>query len=228
MKKIAAVYTGAALLAPLSKELKEMLPDYGVINLLDDALIGEVRENEANGGKGPPLKVRRRLLGYYQALAENGACLILNTCSSVGEVVYDARPFVPVPIVRIDDAMSKEAVQKYKRIGVIATLPTTLDPTMRLVERWAKKLGKQVETVNGLAEGAFDALSSGDGAKHDALILETGKKIKERCDVILFAQASMERMEKPLADALGIPVFSSPRRSIEHVRDILEKGADVE
>jgi Asp/Glu/hydantoin racemase len=223
MKNIAAVYTGAALLAPLSALLKEMLPDYGIINLLDDALIGEV----IAAGKITP-QVRRRLLGYYQTLSENGADLILNTCSSIGEVVYDARPFITVPIVRIDDAMSKEAVTNYKRIGVIATLSTTLDPTLNLVRRWSERLGKPVSLVNGLADGAFAALSSGDAGKHDALILETAKRISGDCDVILLAQASMERMEKPLSDALGKPVFSSPRRAIETVRAILAGKAQAE
>ena len=223
MKKIAAVYTGAALLAPLSALLKETLPDYQVINLLDDALIAEVI---AAQGVTPP--VRRRLLAYYQALAANGADLILNTCSSIGEVVYEARPFVSVPLVRIDDAMSKEAVAGFSRIGVLATLSTTLEPTMNLVRRWSEKTGKPVSLVKGLAEGAFAALSAGDGARHDALILETARRIAGDCEVILLAQASMERMEKPLAGALGKPVFSSPRRAIEQVRAILAGTAPAD
>jgi Asp/Glu/hydantoin racemase len=216
MKKIAAVYTGAALLAPLSSLLKEKLPDCRIINLLDDALIGEVAE-----AGGTTLAVRRRLLAYYQTLSENGADLILNTCSSIGEVVYEARPFVPVPIVRIDDAMTKEAVARYKRIGVVATLSTTLDPTVNLVYRWAKRLDKAVTVVKGLAEGAFRALNAGDTEGHDRGILETARGIAGDCDVFLLAQASMARMEETLAGALGKPVFSSPRRAIELVRAIL-------
>ena len=223
MKKIAAVYTGAALLAPLSSLLKEVLPDYGIINLLDDALIWEV---VAEGTV--PLKVRRRLLAYYQTLSENGVELILNTCSSVGDVVYEARPFVRVPIVRIDDAMTKEAVSKFRRIGVIGTLPTTLDPTMGLVRRWGERLNRPVELVKGLAEGAFDALSSGDTGKHDDLIMETARRVSDKCEVILLAQASMARMEEPLSSALGKPVFSSPRRALEMVRDILAGKAQAE
>jgi Asp/Glu/hydantoin racemase len=216
MKKIAAVYTGAALLGPLSDLLKEALPEYGLINLLDDALIGECRE----AGQ-VTLAVRRRLIAYYQTLADNGADLILNTCSSIGEVVYEARPFVPVPIVRIDDAMTKEAASTYRRIGVIATLSTTLDPTLALVNRWAEKRGKKVTAVQGLATGAFDALCAGNGAKHDELILETARRIAPDCDAILLAQASMARMEEPLSAALEKPVFSSPRPAIEMVKRIL-------
>ncbi|MDR0668802.1 MAG: aspartate/glutamate racemase family protein [Treponema sp.] len=223
MKKIAAVYTGAALLAPLSSLLHDMLPDYRIINLLDDSLIGEV----ARAG-GATLAVRRRLLAYYQALSEDGADLILNTCSSIGEVVYEARPFIPVPIVRIDDAMTREAVSRYRRIGVVATLSTTLEPTANLVYRWAKRLDRTPVVVTGLAEGAFASLNAGDTGGHDQGILETARGIAGDCDVILLAQASMARMEEQLAGALGKPVFSSPRRAIEMVRSILagETGED--
>ena len=223
MKKIAAVYTGAALLAPLSALLKQMLPDYRIINLLDDALIGEVTE-----AGGTTRAVRRRLLAYYQTLSENGVDLILNTCSSIGEVVYEALPFIPVPIVRIDDAMTREAVSRYRRIGVVATLPTTLEPTANLVYRWAKRLDRPVTVVKGLAEGAFAALNAGDAEGHDQGILETARGIAGDCDVILLAQASMARMEESLAGALGKPVFSSPRRAIEMVRAVLagETGED--
>ncbi|MDR2376178.1 MAG: aspartate/glutamate racemase family protein [Treponema sp.] len=216
MKTIAAVYTGAALLEPLSSLLKEMLPDYRIINLLDDALIREVAE----AGKATQA-VRRRLLAYYQTLSENGADLILNTCSSIGEVVYQARPFVPVPIVRIDDAMTREAVNRYKRIGVVATLSSTLEPTANLVYRWAKRLDRPVTVVKGLAEGAFTALNAGDAKGHDQGILETARGIAGDCDAILLAQASMARMEESLAGALGKPVLSSPRRAIEMVRSVL-------
>jgi Asp/Glu/hydantoin racemase len=221
MKKIAAVYTGAALLAPLSGLLKETLPGCSVINLLDDSLI---QETIAAGTV--TRAVRRRLLAYYQALAENGADLILNTCSSVGDVVYEARPFVPVPIVRIDDAMSREAVSFYRRIAVIATLSTTLDPTAALVDRWSKRLGKGVSVIKGLAGGAFEALGAGDPAKHDEIILETARRIAPDCDAVILAQASMARMEEPLSKALGKPVLSSPRRAIESVKRILDGTAE--
>ncbi len=218
MKRIAAIYTGAALLAPLSALLKEELPEYKVINILDDALIGEV-----NAAGCITTDVRKRLLAYYQTVSNCGVDLILNTCSSIGEVVYEAQPFVDTPIVRIDDAMAQEAVSKYSHIGVIATLPSTLGPTMRLLERWSNATGRKVQIENGLAEGAFAALSNGNPLLHDQLILEKGKELAGCCDAIVLAQGSMARMEQQLADTLGIAVLSSPKRGIAMVRSMLEK-----
>ena len=110
------------------------------------------------------------------------------------------------------------------RVGVIATLPTTLGPTVRLVQRKADEIGKKVAVVEGLAKGAFEALMSGKAEEHDALILQTAKDIASQVDVIVLAQGSMAKMQEKLAQATGKPVLSSPRLGVQEVRDIL-KGA---
>ncbi len=215
--KIAAIYTGAALVKPLSDLLKETLPEYQVMNILDDSMIADIIS------AGTLTKeVKRRLYGYYEIACASGAELILNTCSSIGDAVYTAREFFPIPIVRIDEAMSRKAIEMASSIAVLATLPTTLDPTIRLLERCAKESGKTITVVSGLAEGAFSALTAGDGETHDRLIEETAQRVAQTSDVILLAQGSMARMEEPLQKLTGKTVFSSPRLGIEMVKQILE------
>jgi Asp/Glu/hydantoin racemase len=215
--KIAAIYTGVALVKPLSDLLKEVLPGYEVMNILDDSLIGDIIAAGKLTGA-----VRRRLYSYYDIACTAGAELILNTCSSIGEAVYAAREFIPVPIVRIDEAMSRKAVLEARRIAVLATLSTTLDPTVQLIHRCALEMGKTVSTISALAEGAFPAITAGDAATHDRIIAETASKVANDCDIILLAQGSMARMEKPLRELTGKTVLSSPRLGIEMVRGILE------
>ena len=215
--KIAAIYTGAALVKPLSDLLNEILPGYQVMNILDDSMIADIIS------AGELTKdVKRRLYGYYEIACASGAELILNTCSSIGDAVYGAREFMPVPIVRIDEAMSRKAIETADSIAVLATLPTTLDPTIRLLESCARESGKKISIVSGLAEGAFSAITAGDGETHDRLISETAQKVALTCDVILLAQGSMARMEEPLQQLTGKTVFSSPRTGIEMVKEILE------
>lgn len=217
MRTIAAIYTGVALVKPLSDQLKEALPGYRIMNILDDSLIAEII---AEGRLTPA--VRRRLYSYYDAAASAGAELILNTCSSIGEAVYAARDFIPVPILRIDEAMAKRAVAEASRVAVLATLSTTIDPTINLVQRCADEAGKKVTTISAVAEGAFSAITAGDVATHDRLIGERARKIAADCDVILLAQGSMARMEEPLRAITGKTVYSSPRLAIEMVKRMLE------
>lgn len=219
MRTIAAIYTGVALVKPLSDQLKEALPGFRIMNILDDSLIAEII---AEGRLTPA--VRRRLYSYYDAAASAGAELILNTCSSIGEAVYSAREFIPVPIVRIDEAMARRAVAEASRIAVLATLSTTLDPTISLVKRCAAEAGKTVTAISAVAEGAFPAITAGDAATHDRLVAETAQKVAGDCDVILLAQGSMARMEAPLRELTGKTVYSSPRLAIEMVKKMLEAG----
>ncbi|MDG0789912.1 aspartate/glutamate racemase family protein [Cohnella ginsengisoli] len=223
MKTVVAVYTGQGLADPLKKVFQELLPDVRLVNIIDDSLIGDV----VKAGQVPP-GVARRLVQYYHNGEELGADVILNTCSSVGEVADDARKLIGVPIVKIDEAMAAKAAASYDRIAVLATLPSTLEPTMRLIEKEAAAAGRAVALVNGLAAGAFEALNGGSPEEHDRLILETAQRVAGNADAIVLAQGSMARMEKKLAEATGKPVLSSPRLGVEQVREVLERLARAE
>jgi Asp/Glu/hydantoin racemase len=221
MRTVVAVYTGQGLADPLKAVFKELLPDCRLVNIIDDSLIADV----VKAGH-IPAGVEKRLTQYYVNGEEIGADVILNTCSSVGEVADKARGLLRTPIVKIDEAMAALAVEQYQSIAVLATLPSTLEPTLRLLRKSAAALGKEVALVSGLAEGAFDALVSGDPAGHDRLLLETAKRVCAEADALVLAQGSMARMEQSLQEATGKPVLSSPRLGVMQVKAVLEQLAN--
>ncbi|MCQ2129335.1 MAG: aspartate/glutamate racemase family protein [Bacteroidaceae bacterium] len=216
MIKVVAVHTAMALVEPLTKIFKEELPEVKLNHIADDTLIQEVI---ANNEVTPA--VRRRLLSYYLTAADSGADVIFNCCSSVGDIADLGNSISPIPVFRIDYPMAVEAVSMAKRIGVISTLPTTLDPTRRLLEHAAKDAGKDVVLVDGLADGAFAAGQSGDGATHDRLIAEAAARIADEVDMFVLAQGSMARMEQRLAELTGKPVLSSPVSGVKGLRKFL-------
>lgn len=217
MIKVVAVHTAMALVEPLTKIFKEVLPEVKLNHIADDSLIQEVIANN----KVTPA-VRRRLLANYMAAADSGADVIFNCCSSVGDVADLGNEIAPVPVFRIDYPMAMEAVTSAKRIAVISTLSTTLDPTRRLIERCAKEAGRDVVLVDGLADGAFAAGQSGDGETHDHLIAEAAMKIVDKVDLFVLAQGSMARMEKKLSEMTGKPVLSSPVSGVKGLRKFLK------
>jgi len=219
LKKLVAIYTGQGLAEPLQKLIRAEIPDIRLVNMIDDGLIHDV----INAG-GVTKAIAARLVQYYQIAAASGADLILNTCSSVGEVVELGRQLVDVPIVRIDEPMAYHAAANYYRIGVVATLPTTLRPTARLVQAQAQALGKEVTIVDGLAEGAYQALISGRAEEHDQRIMDVGRRLAKDVDCIVLAQASMMRMQKELEEAAAIPVLSSPPLCAAYLKAMLERG----
>lgn len=216
MKRVFCVHTAMALVGPLTEIFKEYLPEVKLNHIADDSLIQEVIANNA-----VTPAVRRRLLSYYNAAADGGADVVFNTCSSVGDIADYGNGFARIPVFRIDQPMAAEAVAKAERIGVISTLPTTLDPTCRLLQNEAKKAGREVALVEGLADGAFAAGQSGDGETHDRLIAEAAVKIADQVDLFVLAQGSMARMEQRLAEMTGKPVLSSPVLGVKGLRKFL-------
>ena len=217
MIKVFAVHTATALIEPLTALFKEHLPDVKLNHIADDSLIQEVIAN----GKVTPM-VKKRMLSYYYAAVDAGADYIFNTCSSVGNVADNANLFLPIPVIRIDEQMALKAIELSDKIGVIATLPTTLGPTANLLKKIAAEKGKSITIVEGLAEGAFEAMMSGDRDKHDVLILEASKKLASQVDVIVLAQGSMARMEQQLAKESGKIILSSPLLGVLGLKELIK------
>jgi len=162
------------------------------------------------------------LVEMFAQSIKDGADAILNICSSVGEVadaVQDFARYSGVPIVRIDEEMCREAVRLGKRIGVLATLPTTLEPTKNTIKRVAREMDQHVVLVDGLIEGAF-GLNQEEFKK---LMLGKAAEIKDQVDVILFCQGSMAYCEELVHESCKKPVLSSPRFGAVALKEALQK-----
>ena len=126
------------------------------------------------------------------------------------------------PVIRVDAAMAEQAVSRGRKVGVLATLSTTLAPTVDLVRRKAAEAGRDIELVEHLCEGAFEAVMAGDGATHDRIVGEAITQSMRGVDAIVLAQASMARVVGALPpEAIPAPVFSSPELGVERARDVL-------
>lgn len=213
MKRVFAVHTALAMIEPTTQLFKEHMPDVKLNHIVDDSLIQEVI---ANNRITPA--VAKRLVNCYHMAVDAGADAIFNTCSSIGEIAQFARKLVPIPIYKIDDPMAIMAVESATRIGVLATLPTTLGPTAALLRTMATEQNKSVTVVEGLAEGAFQAMMSGDRDTHDALIVKASEKIADNVYLIVLAQGSMGRMAEELEKVTGKKVLSSPLSGVLGVK----------
>lgn len=217
-KRLALIHTGA-FLAPMFTELcREAMPDVSVFNIADDSLIqNTIAANELTPGTA------RRLAAYIQSAEDAGADVVMVTCSSVGPAVEAARPFVKIPVLRVDEPMADEAVRMARRIGVIATLPTTLEPTRALVEARAAAQGREVEIITHLCKGAFEAVSTGDASTHDRIVREGLLALMDQVEVIVLAQASMARVVDTLPEEeKKVPILSSPRLGVAAAKKTIE------
>lgn len=219
-RQIAFIHTSAVMI-PIFKALAdELLGDAKIFNIVDDSLLRDIIRD---GLLLPP--TARRVVGHILAAEDAGADYIMVTCSSIGRATELAAKLASIPVLRVDEPMAQRAVEMGRRIGVAATLPSTLEPTAALIAAKAEAAGRKIELTSRLIEGAFEAVISGEGTRHDELVGETLKKLAKQVDVIVLAQASMARVVDALPPAdRRVPVLSSLCLAVEHLAGMITKG----
>ncbi|WP_130891453.1 aspartate/glutamate racemase family protein [Fusobacterium ulcerans] len=216
--KVALVYTSTTpeLIELVEKEVGKVLPGgTEILSYQDPSILADVRA----AGYVTPAPAAR-LIGMYMEAISAGADAVLNICSSVGEVadsVQDVAKYTGIPIVRIDEEMCRDAVRNGNKIVVMATLPTTLEPTKNTIKRVAREMNKHVELIDCLVDGAFGL----DQEQFKTLMTEYAGKVADKADVILFAQGSMAYCEDIIREKYGKMVASSPRYGAPALRDAL-------
>ena len=219
-KRIAVLHTSFVFVnvEPVFKNLfEELLPDVNVIDFVDSDVLAAV-----NRDGGINQSHIRRMVHLAQAAEDAGVDLIFSACSSLGPSIDVARKMVNIPIIKIDDAMTEKAVELASNIGVMATVPTTLPPTIDLLNQQAKIQDKTIQTKPYLCEGAWNVLMSGDRPRYDSMVLEGAKTLAPQVEIIVLAQASMSRLAPMLASETGMQILSSPRLAVEYVRSLLD------
>ncbi|MEV0614325.1 aspartate/glutamate racemase family protein [Nonomuraea sp. NPDC050404] len=209
-KTLGLIHTSATLVPVFAELCAKHLPGVETFNIVDDSLI----KNTIAAGRLTP-DTARRVAGHVASAEAAGADHILVTCSSIGPAVEASEPLTGVPVTRVDRPMADKAVATGRRIGVIATLSTTLDPTADLVRRRADAAGAEITLTARLCEGAFEALMSGDAATHDARVSEALAELGGQVDVIVLAQASMARVAGTISSP--VPILASPPVAMEHL-----------
>lgn len=223
LKTLGLIHTSATLVPIFQKLCNDLLPEVSVFNIVDDSLIKDViTKNQLTNDTA------RRVVNYVGSAEDAGADLIMVTCSSIGAAVEASAALTNVPVLRVDQAMAEQAVLTGSRIGVIATLPTTLGPTSDLVRRMAIKAGKEIDLTAKLCEGAFEALMSGNPETHDKMVSQALIELSAGVDVIVLAQASMSRVVETLSpEQRTVPILASPGIAIAQIAE-LRKASSYE
>ena len=209
---IAVIHTSPATVELFARLLGEQLPQARVMNTLDDSVLPELN---ANGGDIAVIVPRWRQ--YAHNAVQGGANVILNACSSIGELCANVERELGVPVIRVDAAMAREAVDRAQVISVVATLQSTLRPSRELLEATAKELDREVEVVGLLVDGAYDALMAGDREDHDERVAQALAQATTYAQVVVLAQASMARVLPRLTPAQQAQCLMSPPLAVGSV-----------
>jgi len=188
-------------------------PDVQVFNIMDDSLLTESLDN---GGATPA--VLKRIQFYVLAAEAMGADVAMCSCTTVGEAVRAARAYASIPVFNIDEPMAREAVEQGRRIGVVATVPTSPAATVRQLERAAEEAGKAIEIQIALNEPAFQHLQKGEIDRHNELVHKEMDRLARSVDVLALGQISLAQIRHQTR----VPVLQVGHSGLAEARRLLD------
>jgi Asp/Glu/hydantoin racemase len=216
MAKIALIHTVKSVLNTFEGRIKETLGDVKVINTLDEYLASDPAE------KGEfTIENMNRLFSFIKSAEIADADAVVVTCSTLSPTVEKIKPFIKIPVITIDEAMIKKAVESGKKITILATAESTIEPTKSGLLREAEKLDKHLELSIVVCHEAYEAIKAGDAKHHDDILKKRALEIKQQ-DVVVLAQASMAHMQDIIERICGCTVLSSPDLCINQLKQTLK------
>ncbi|WP_405915410.1 aspartate/glutamate racemase family protein [Streptomyces sp. NBC_00728] len=146
----------------------------------------------------------------------DGARAVLCTCSTIGEIAE--RTDAGVPVLRVDRPMAAAAVAAGPRVVVLATVASTLRPTVALVEEEARRAGRPVDVRTAVVEGAWALFEAGDTDGCARAVAAAADEVTD-ADAIVLAQASMAPAQR--LTTTSVRVLSSPRPGLAAAADAI-------
>jgi aspartate/glutamate racemase len=217
-KKLGIIHAALITTRAVQKYIDEIIPEVEVVHWVDDTI------QNTNFACEPGTIPKKNYAKFVQAALsqqEYGVDLILLACSTFNRAAEHARPMIDAPILQIDRPMMDLAVQDGDRIGLLATVPTTVPASERLLYLAAKDAGKIVDVRLRLCSEAFQVLKAGNPDKHNDMLLEEIERLSGEVDAIVMAQVSMTALEPRLGHT-KVPVYNSGRTAFNKIRQILE------
>ena len=213
-KKLGIIHAALITTRAVQKYLDEIIPEVEVVHWVDDTI------QNTNFACAPGTIPPENYAKFIQAALSQqtyGVDLILLACSTFNRAVEYARPMIATPLLQIDRPMMDLAVRHGPRIGLLATVPTTVPASERLLRFAATDAGQTVEITTRLCSAAFAALKAGQPEKHNDLLLAEIDRLSGEVDAIVLAQLSMSALE-PRLTATKVPVYNSGRTAFTEIR----------
>ena len=214
-KRIALIHATPVAMQPVVEAFRCHWPDVDTFSVLDDALSIDLARS---GTLNEALKQRiASLAAYATGIGVDG---ILYTCSAFGEAIEAVARIAQMPVLKPNEAMFEEALQRGTRIGLLATFEPSIPSLEQEFVEMARAQAKDVTLESVCVPAAMTALTAGDAAQHDRLIAAAAARLAH-CDIVMLAQFSMARARSAVQRVLGNKVLTSPDSAVAKLKAVL-------
>jgi aspartate/glutamate racemase len=216
--RVALVSSTRAVFAPMEAAFHEEFPQAQILHLLDETLIEDFRRE---GGLSP--HSRHKALQMALTAQEGGVDAILVTCSTLSPSVDDFRPFLKIPVVKIDEPVIEEVVRKAEEIGLLATAETVLKSVEPLVEKKAAETGRKISVRRFIKGDVWPILQRDPAAFYQAIADAAAEAAKE-CQAVILTQVSIAPGRGYVEDRVRNKIYASPAYAVRVLRKILSNS----
>jgi len=212
-KRIILIDATKVIIEELDKAFSEIIPNAEILHMVDESII----QLENVPGK----QLIRRFCNLVVSAEEAGADVIVLTCASSIPSAHIVQMLVDTPVVQITEPMIEVAVERGKKVGLIATEKAIVEPIVELFQKISEQKKKKILVKVDLCEEAIKARLSGNTAKHDELVIKKIIEVSKIADVIVLAQVSMARVVPQIERKINRLVLSPPRIAAEKIKAML-------
>ena len=222
MSRVLVIHTVRTLVDYFDRKLRNASPSTEFFHILDEALLERIRLRGHVAAEDAA-----RLESHFAEGLGIGATVVLVTCSTLSRCVAQVRNLGPLRVLAIDDPLADAIVGFQGSIAVLATNPTTVEPTRQTLATRGLEPGRSSRVPIEVIAGAFAALQRGDLKTHDELVAASVIDHLGRYEKVALAQASMARATELLAERERVRVFSSPELAVERLVELLKQDDKI-
>ena len=214
--RIVLLHATPVAMDPIKAAMASLWPEAEAVNLLDDGLtIDRAKE-------GPELSeaLIERFVDLGRYAQRIGADGILITCSAFGPAIDRMEQELPLPILRPNEAMFREAITAGDRIGMLATFAPSVATMEDEFRQFAAEAGSAATLETIVVPDAIDLLRGGDADAHNLLVAETAPRFAEH-DAIMLAHFSTSRAAESVRSRVQVPVLAAPEAAVTRMKTLV-------
>ena len=216
--RVALLSSTRAVFSPMDTAFREVFPEAQMVHLLDETLIEDFRQD---GGLSP--RSRRKALQMAMTAQDAAVDGILVTCSTLSPSVDDFRPFIAIPIVKIDEPVVEQVIQSAESIALLTTADSVLKSVEPLVLDKARRVGREV-SIRRFIKGDLWPLLLKDPSAFYQAVGEAATQAAEVCQAVLITQVSMAPGREYVEAGIRDRVYASPAYAVRAIRRILTRA----
>jgi Asp/Glu/hydantoin racemase len=214
--RIVLFHATPVAMEPVQAAMATLWPEAEPVNLLDDGLTID----RAKEGDELSEELIERFVDFGRYAQRIGADGILITCSAFGPAIDRMEEELPLPILRPNEAMFREAIAAGGRIGMLATFA----PAVATMEEEFRQFAAQADAPAALdtivVPDAIDLLRRGDAEAHNRRVAAMAPRLADR-DAIMLAHFSTSRAAEHVRREVDVPVLAAPEAAVLRMKRLV-------